>query len=100
MLLEQSHNDTRNQRVAVLGDGDFVSNLYLGNAANLELAMALVNWLVEDEAALQIPLIKTRDSQLVLSDKHALLIGAGFLLLLPVILLLIGLALWWIRKRR
>lgn len=100
VLLEKNISANQKQRIAVFGDGDFVSNLYLGTAANLELAMALVNWLVAEEDSIQIPLIKTRDNQLVLSDRQSLLIGIGFLVLLPVSLLFIGICIWWIRRRR
>jgi ABC-type uncharacterized transport system involved in gliding motility auxiliary subunit len=100
VLLEKNLSVNQKQRVAVFGDGDFVSNLYLGTAANLELAMALVNWLVAEDDSIQIPLIKTRDNQLVLSDRQSLMIGIGFLVLLPLSLLLIGLCIWWVRRRR
>ncbi|ODN67336.1 GldG family protein [Methylophaga muralis] len=100
VLLEKNLSVNQKQRVAVFGDGDFVSNLYLGTAANLELAMALVNWLVAEDDSIQIPLIRTRDNQLVLSDRQSLMIGIGFLVLLPVSLLLIGLCVWWVRRRR
>ncbi|THK42515.1 mucin 2 [Methylophaga sp. SB9B] len=100
VLLEKNLSVNQKQRVAVFGDGDFVSNLYLGTAANLELAMALVNWLVAEDDSIQIPLIRTRDNQLVLSDRQSLMIGIGFLVLLPVSLLLIGLCIWWVRRRR
>jgi ABC-type uncharacterized transport system involved in gliding motility auxiliary subunit len=100
VLLEKNLSINQKQRVAVFGDGDFVSNLYLGTAANLELAMSLVNWLVAEDDAIQIPLIKTRDNQLVLTDRQSLLIGLGFLVILPVSLFIIGLCIWWIRRRR
>ena len=100
VLMEKPISATKKQRVAVFGDGDFVSNLYLGTAANLELAMALVNWLVAEDDSIQIPVIKTRDNQLILTDRQSLLIGLGFLIVLPLSLLIIGLSLGWIRKRR
>lgn len=37
------------QRVAVLGDGDFLSNSYLGNGANRDLGLRLMRWLLTDE---------------------------------------------------
>lgn len=100
VLLEKSLSATQKQRIAVVGDGDFVSNSYLGTAANLELAMALVNWLVADDDSIQIPVIKTRDHQLVLTDFQALLIGLGFLIILPLTLFIIGFNVWWVRRRR
>jgi len=100
VLMEQPTSTTQNQRVAVFGDGDFVSNSYLGTAANLELAMALVNWLVAEDDSIKVPVIKTRDNQLTLTDWQSLLIGLGFLVILPLCLVVIGLSIWWIRRRR
>ncbi|HCC82034.1 MAG TPA: mucin 2, partial [Methylophaga sp.] len=76
-----------------------VSDLYLGTAANLELAMALANWLVAEDDSIDIPVITTRDNQLVLTEHQSLFIGIGFLLGLPLSLLLIGISIWWIRRR-
>lgn len=100
VLMEKPVSSTQKQRVAIFGDGDFVSDLYLGTAANLELAMALANWLVAEDDSIDIPVIKTRDNQLVLSEHQSLFIGIGFLLGLPLSLLVIGISIWWIRRRR
>ena len=100
VLMEKPVSTTQQQRVAVFGDGDFVSDLYLGTAANLELAMALANWLVAEDDSIDIPVITTRDNQLVLTEHQSLFIGIGFLLGLPLSLLLIGISIWWIRRRR
>jgi hypothetical protein len=100
VLMEKPVSSKQKQRVAIFGDGDFVSDLYLGTAANLELAMALANWLVAEDDSIDIPVIKTRDNQLVLSEHQSLFIGIGFLLGLPLSLLVIGISIWWIRRRR
>ncbi|PHS26222.1 MAG: mucin 2 [Methylophaga sp.] len=88
------------QRIAVVGDGDFLSNTYIGNAANIELGVALINWLVEDDALISIPLKTTIDNQLELSKMQSLVIGLGFLIAVPLLLLVIGFWVWWIRRRR
>ncbi|MDR9436640.1 MAG: GldG family protein, partial [Thiohalophilus sp.] len=36
------------QRIAVLGDGDFLTNAYLGNQGNQDLGYNLINWLSHD----------------------------------------------------
>lgn len=87
------------QRIAVIGDGDFLSNTYIGNAGNLALGMALINWLTEDDALISIPVKTTVDSQLNLSRSASILIGLGFLIALPVLLLAIGFVIWWKRRR-
>lgn len=88
------------QRIAVIGDSDFVSNSYIGNAANLELSLALVNWLAEDDSLISIPVKITDDSQLDLSQSQSLIIGLGFLIALPLILFIIGFVIWRIRRHR
>ncbi len=90
----------RQQRIAIIGDGDFISNTYLGNGANLELSLALVNWLAHDDSFISIPVKATVDSQLNLSTTQAAIIGLGFLFILPLILLSIGGWVWWSRRRR
>ncbi len=92
--------DAKEQRIAVIGDGDFVSNTYLGNAANLDFSLALINWLVEDDQLIVIPVKTTVDSQLELSQSASLIIGLGFFLVMPIILLSIGFGLWWYRRKQ
>jgi ABC-type uncharacterized transport system involved in gliding motility auxiliary subunit len=88
------------QRIAVIGDGDFLSNTYLGNGSNLELGMATMNWLAGDDALISIPVKTTLDNQLELNQTQSLVIGIGFLIAMPLLLLGIGLSLWWYRRRQ
>jgi len=99
-LITRLTDGAQEQRIAVIGDGDFISNTYIGNAANLELGIAVINWLVHDDSFIAIP-VKTRsDTQLELSKLESLVIGLGFLLVLPTLLLTVGLSIWWYRRRR
>lgn len=88
------------QRIAVIGDGDFVSNTYLGNGGNLDVSLALINWLTHDDQLIAIPVKTTIDSKLDLSKTQAAVIGLGFLFVLPILLLSIGAWIWWSRRRR
>jgi ABC-type uncharacterized transport system involved in gliding motility auxiliary subunit len=88
------------QRIAVIGDSDFVSNAYIGQAANLDMAMALVNWLASDDALIDIPVKTSVGTQLNLSRTQSIIIGFGFLLVIPLLLLATGLGIWWRRRRR
>lgn len=87
------------QRVMVIGDGDFLSNSYLGNAGNLDLGMNLVHWLSHDEAFIDIQVRGAPDTTLQLGRIAQAVIGVGFLFVLPLLLLLAGLAIW-LRRRR
>jgi ABC-type uncharacterized transport system involved in gliding motility auxiliary subunit len=97
LSLSRQLNDTR-QRVVVMGDGDFLSNSYLGNGANLQLGLNLVDWLTESELFLDSFARAAPDQTLALSQAAVLGIGFGFLLVLPG--LCFGLAGWrWWRRR-
>ena len=39
----------KQQRIIVVGNGAFLSNTYLGNAGNLQLGIAMVNWLAAED---------------------------------------------------
>jgi len=90
----------REQRVAVIGDGDFLSNTFLGNGGNLELGMNLVNWLGNDDAYINVPLRTAPDMSLTLARSAQIAIVFGFLVLLPVGLLISGVSIWWRRRKR
>ena len=88
------------QRVAVVGDGDFLSNAYLGNGGNLDLGFNLVNWLASDDRLLAIPARTAPDTRLTFSTLAVTLIGVGFLFLLPALLLGTGIVIWLRRRKR
>jgi len=88
------------QRVIVIGDGDFLSNTYLGNGGNLGLGLNIVHWLSHDEAALNIRIKSAPDTSLVLGKVAQAVIGLGFLVGLPVLLLVTGIFIWLLRRRR
>lgn len=87
------------QRVVVIGDGDFVSNTFLYNSGNQDLAVRLVEWLVKDDSLVAVPSRIARDSTLSLQKWHAIVIGFGFLFILPGALLANGIVIWWRRRR-
>lgn len=95
-----NNENNAEQRIAIIGDGDFLSNTYLGNGSNLELGMAIMNWLAGDDALISIPVKTTLDNQLQLNQTQSLLIAIGFLIVMPLLLLGIGLWLWWYRRRQ
>ena len=88
------------QRVAVIGDGDFLSNAYLGNGVNLDLGMRLVNWLVGDDARVQIPPSRPPDLVVGLSGTAVAVLGFGLLIGLPLALLGTAGVIHYRRRRR
>ena len=87
------------QRVVVIGDGDFLSNAALGLGGNMQLAMNVVNWLSDDDQLVDIPIKPTNDTALELSTTTVLIIGVGFLVVIPLGLLASGFAIWWRRRK-
>jgi ABC-type uncharacterized transport system involved in gliding motility auxiliary subunit len=88
------------QRVAIIGDADFLSNRYLGNGSNLELGLNLANWLSHDDNLIAISPRAAPDTRLELSQTQQVIIGVGFLLVLPLSLFGAGLTIWLKRRNR
>ncbi len=92
--------DSREQRVVVTGDGDFLSNSYLGNGGNLELGMNIINWLSSDDQFISIPSRIAPDVSLSLTQAQASGLAVAFLIVLPVAAFGGGMWIWWRRRRR
>ncbi|VAX09520.1 Gliding motility-associated ABC transporter substrate-binding protein GldG [hydrothermal vent metagenome] len=90
----------KQQRMLVIGDGDFLSNAYLGNGGNLNLGLNLIRWLTSEESMLNIPAKTAPDLSLNLSRTATIIIGFGFLAVLPLGLFGSGIFIWWRRRRR
>ena len=88
------------QRVVATGDGDFLSNSYLGNGGNLQLGLNIFNWLAHDDSQISINPRPAPDLTLILSPLAQGVIGFGFLLVLPLLLLGSGIGVWLRRRRR
>ena len=88
------------QRVIVTGDGDFLSNTYLGNAGNLDLGLNMVHWLSHDDAFIDIRVKAAPDTTLELGRVAQGVIGLGSLIGLPILLMTSGLVIWLRRRRR
>lgn len=97
MALHRTINQ-QHQRLLIIGDGDFLSNSYLGNAGNRDLGLNLIRWLAEDDNLLDIPAKTASDVELTLSPTIGATIGLGFLFILPMLLIGTGLLIWWRRR--
>ncbi|MHB9116667.1 MAG: GldG family protein [Burkholderiales bacterium] len=97
VALERQQGD-KDQRVAVIGSGAFLSNTFLGNGGNLDLGVNLVNWLAHDDRLIAIQPRPNVDGSLKLSRISAGIFGLGFLVVLPLLFLIAGVVIW--RRRR
>jgi len=92
--------DKSEQRAVVIGDGDFLSNSFLGNGGNRALGERVFDWLLGDDKLVELPPRGAPDRLLQISQTELNALSFGFLVALPVLLLLIGGLIVWRRRRR
>ncbi|MGD8577048.1 MAG: GldG family protein [Thiohalophilus sp.] len=88
------------QRIVVLGDGDFLANAYLGNQGNQDMGYNIINWLSHDDNFIDIPARVAPDMALTLDSTTWSILGLLFLFGLPLLLLGYGLFIWWQRRKQ
>ncbi|NOR69359.1 MAG: ABC transporter [Methylomarinum sp.] len=98
--LTRDFTDKKQQRIIVIGDGDFLSNAFLGNVGNSELGFRLINWLTHDDQFIEIPTKIAPGKTLQLTTTSIAIIGSWFLLGLPLLLIITGFMIWRRRRRR
>lgn len=87
------------QRVVVMGDAYFLADAYVGTGGNQELGLNVVNWLSHDDRFINIHPTKAPDLSLNLSADTQEMIVYGFLIVLPLLLLMAGVSIWMRRRR-
>ncbi|TPG11547.1 ABC transporter [Rhodanobacter glycinis] len=92
--------DKSEQRAVVIGDGDFLSNTFLGNGGNRALGERVFDWLLGDDKLVELPPRGAPDRLLEISQTGLNLLSMGFLIALPLLLLLVGGLIVWRRRRR
>ena len=86
-------------RLVVFGDTDFAANRFLGAYSNRDLFVNAVNWLLGDVDAISIRPVLSRASRLTLSQDQFRSISALSLFALPEAIMLVGVFVWWQRRR-
>lgn len=95
-----NNEDNIKQRVAIIGDVDFLSNAFLGNGANLDVGLHLIQWLNHDDNLIDIPAKTAPDNSLAITQSWTLIFGLGFLIVLPIAFIATGIIIWFKRKKR
>jgi hypothetical protein len=91
--------EPRTQRVAIIGDGDFIANAHLEQGANQALGLQLLRWLTHRDDLIAVPPPPNDRVAIELSHQRILLLTVGGLFLLPAALVLVGLVIHWSRAR-
>jgi len=89
----------RQQRVVVVGNGNFLSNAFIGNGGNRDLGVNMVNWLAGDDRMIVIQPRAGVGSQIDIDQVTLYLIAFCFLIVAPLAFMVTGLAIWWRRRR-
>lgn len=97
---ENAAGEAQEQRAVVIGDGDFLSNAYIGNGGNLDLGIALFNWLTAEDELLNIRIKSAPDTALNLDGSEQIMIALVFLVFIPVLLLAAGVIVFLRRRKR
>ena len=97
--------ENKTQRVVVVGSGAFLSNTFVGNGGNLDLGINMVNWLAGDDSLITIQPRPLKDVNVsiphnVTNYALGVLVFMGSQLGLPLLLMLVGVAIWWKRRKR
>lgn len=85
-------------RTVVMGDADFARNSLLPYAANGDLVLAMVRWLLRQEAEPAVAARIPTPSPMILSPAEQRLVFMLVEILLPLLAAAIGFHLWWRRR--
>jgi ABC-type uncharacterized transport system involved in gliding motility auxiliary subunit len=85
-------------KVVAVGTAAFGNNRYINIFFNRDFFLNAANWLVGQEEMISIRSRSIRASRVQLTDRESAAIFYVSFLILPEILLLIGLAVWWRRR--
>jgi len=96
----QSEKDKdKGWRLVVFGNSAFLTNAQIANAGNVNLGQNAVNWLAKQEQALGIAPRSPEQVQLFLSATQMRNVFLISLVGLPVLAIVLGVAVWWRRRR-
>lgn len=100
VVASEKEGDSKTQ-ILVAGDADFISNeMIITNEYNYDLFLNMLGWLsgVEEKISIRPKLFKT--SAIELSPTQSKTIFYVAVIFLPMLVLLFGINLWWIRRNR
>lgn len=91
--------EKQQQRVVVVGSGEFLANSFIGNGGNMDFGINIVNWLTSDDQLISIRPRATIDSSLQLGKQAMLSMAIGLLIVAPLIFLTIAGLIAWRRRK-
>lgn len=89
----------RGTRLAVFGDSDFATNASLSNGNNGDVFVSVVNWLAAGKEIISVDRKVLATRRLLLRPEEARFLNVASIGLLPLLLILVAVYLWWRRSR-
>jgi len=96
---EESEDEASEARLVVFGDADFAANELVEAYRNRDLFVNSVNWLMGDVEAISIRPSISRASRFQLSAEEFMRIRSLSLFVLPQAIAIVGVCVWWSRRR-
>ncbi len=87
-------------RMVVVGTSSFAINAYFGAQGNGNLFLNMVSWLAQDEDLISIRPKPIEDRRILMSQSQLALLRLITVFMLPGIVLIVGIAVVWNRRRR
>jgi ABC-type uncharacterized transport system involved in gliding motility auxiliary subunit len=84
--------------MVVIGSTDFANNQYFNQFYNRDFTVNSIDWLAGEEKSISIRPRTLRSSSFRLTVDQFSLVFALSVLLLPEVLLILGIAVWWERR--
>jgi ABC-type uncharacterized transport system involved in gliding motility auxiliary subunit len=97
-LKEMGLDHDGTSRLVVFGNAVFANNQFLGQYFNRDLIMNTINWLGGEEGLISVRAHTMRASRVQFTAQQGTLIFYLSVLILPELLLIAGLAVWWQRR--
>ncbi len=85
-------------RLVVVGNSLFLRNAYIETYSNFHFAMNTINWMAGEEKMIHLRPKKRSASRIFLSQRQTNLIFYASVLILPELLLILGVSIWWRRR--
>lgn len=99
IAMERTHQG-RDQRIAVVGTGEFLANAFVGNGGNMDFGVNLINWLTGDEKLITLQPRPTLDGRMLLTKTKASVLAIGLLFGLPLAFIATAGIIGWKRRRK
>jgi ABC-type uncharacterized transport system involved in gliding motility auxiliary subunit len=88
----------KNGRLVVIGDSDFASNQFAGLQRNSDLFLNTIDWLAQDEDLISIRPKSPTNRRVTLTETQQRELTWASLLLIPGIVVISGIVIWWKRR--